>query len=203
MKMRDMILAVQEKLHVQVDGKAGPETWGEIYKSLIGELPVHGPGELAESVDERSEKNIATLLPEVRPLAFALIEKAAIHDIVIEIISGTRSYTEQDELYAIGRTKELHRKPVTNAKGGKSNHNFGIAFDIGIFVGEHYLGESPLYKTLGVLGEELGLFWGGRWKGFYDGAHYQLRPKWALDMTESEMLSELRKRKENGTHVYA
>lgn len=203
MNMRDMIVAVQEKLNIQIDGKAGPKTWEAIYKKLIGEFPTHAPEELAKSVDERSKKNIATLLPEVRPLAFALIEKAAIHNIVIEVISGTRSYTEQDDLYAIGRTKSPHRKPVTNAKGGQSNHNFGIAFDIGVFIGEHYLGDSPLYETLGVLGEELGLFWGGRWKGFYDGAHFQLRPTWALDMSESEMLSELRKRKENGTHAYA
>jgi len=203
MKVRDMILAIQEKLNIQVDGNAGPQTWGAIYKSQIGELPVQGPENLDSSVDERSAKNIATLLPEVRPLALALIEKAILHSIVIEIISGTRSYAEQDELYAIGRTKELHRKPVTNAKGGHSNHNFGIAFDIGIFIGEHYLGDSPLYETLGALGEELGLFWGGRWKSFYDGAHFQLRPKWALNMTESEMLSELRNRKENGVYAYA
>lgn len=203
MKMGDMVSAVQKKLNVQVDGKAGPQTWGAIYKSVIGEVPAEGPVNGGEQVDERSEKNIATLLPQVRPLAVALIEKAMQHGIVIEIISGTRTYAEQDALYAIGRTKELHRGPVTNAKGGHSNHNFGIAFDIGIFVGEHYLGSSPLYETVGALGEELGLFWGGRWKGFYDGAHFQLRPEWAAGMNESAMLAELRKRKENDAEVYA
>ncbi|MGE8468861.1 MAG: M15 family metallopeptidase [Pseudomonas putida] len=202
MKMVDMINAVQGHLRVQVDGKAGPETWTAIYKSLLGPTPVQADAP-DESVDERSRKNIATLLPEVRPLAVALIEKAAAHDIVIEIISGTRSYSEQDEIYAIGRTRELHRKPVSNAKGGYSNHNFGIAFDVGIFIGEHYVGDSPLYETLGVLGEELGLFWGGRWKHFYDGAHFQLRPQWAAALNESQMLAELRKRHQNGTDVYA
>jgi peptidoglycan L-alanyl-D-glutamate endopeptidase CwlK len=202
MKMADMVSAVQQKLNVQVDGKAGPQTWGAVYKNLIGDVPAEGPEGQGDALDERSEKNIATLLAEVRPLAVALIEKAALHGITIEIISGTRTYAEQDELYAIGRTKELHRKPVTNAQGGHSNHNFGIAFDVGIFVGEHYLGSSPLYETVGALGEEVGLFWGGRWKGFYDGAHFQLRPKWAAGMAEREMLSELRKRKGEGTEVY-
>lgn len=202
MKMHDMILAVQKQLHVQVDGKAGPETWGAIYKQIIGEPAVFAD-DADDLVDERSAENIGTLLAEVRPLAIALIEKAKAHHIVIEVISGTRTYAQQDELYAIGRTRELHRHPVTNARGGYSNHNFGIAFDVGIFEGEQYLGNSPLYKTVGTLGEELGLFWGGRWQNFYDGAHFQLRPKWSAGMSEKEMLAELRSRKDAGTPVYA
>jgi peptidoglycan L-alanyl-D-glutamate endopeptidase CwlK len=42
-------------------------------------------------------------------------------------ISGFRSVDEQNELYAQGRTKP--GAIVTKAKGGQSNHNFGIAID--------------------------------------------------------------------------
>lgn len=55
--------------------------------------------------------------------------------------SGLRTYEEQNALYAQGRTAPGNK--VTNAKGGFSNHNFGIAFDIGIFEGAKYLGDSP------------------------------------------------------------
>ena len=51
--------------------------------------------------------------------------------VTVKIICGTRTIKEQNELYAIGRTKA--GKKVTNAKGGSSFHNYGIAFDIGIF----------------------------------------------------------------------
>ena len=36
MRIEEMIAAVQDKLGVEVDGKAGPETWGAIYARLVG-----------------------------------------------------------------------------------------------------------------------------------------------------------------------
>ena len=128
-------------------------------------------------MDDRSEKAIATLLPQVQPYARALVKKAAQHGITIKVIAGLRTYEEQNELFAQGRTKP--GRIVTNARGGFSNHNFGIAFDVGVFEGASYLGESPKYKAVGALGLDLGLEWGGNWKTFLDEPHFQLRPKWA------------------------
>ena len=127
-------------------------------------------------MDDRSEKMIATLLPQVQPYARALVKKAAQHGITIKVIGGLRTYEEQNELFAQGRTKP--GRIVTNARGGFSNHNFGIAFDVGVFEGANYLGESPKYKAVGALGMDLGLEWGGNWKTFVDEPHFQLRPKW-------------------------
>ncbi|WP_422631181.1 M15 family metallopeptidase [Pseudomonas silesiensis] len=92
--------------------------------------------------------------------------QAKLNGITIKIISGLRTYEEQDALYARGRPD--NGPTVTNAKGGQSNHNFGIAFDIGIFEGGKYLGNSPKYKAVGVLAMDLGLEWGGNWKSFKD-----------------------------------
>jgi peptidoglycan L-alanyl-D-glutamate endopeptidase CwlK len=127
-------------------------------------------------IDQRSEKNIRTLVPEVRPLATKLIEIATEAGISVKVISGHRSYAEQDALYAQGRTKP--GAVVTKAKGGYSNHNFGLAFDIGIFSkdGKSYFGEHADYKRCGVIGESLGLEWGGRWKSFPDEPHFQYNP---------------------------
>ena len=152
-------------------------------------------------IDERSIKTIATLLPEVRPSAIKLVEESAAAGIIIKIISGTRTYAEQDALYAKGRTKPGRK--VTNAKGGYSNHNFGIAFDVGIFSGANYIPESSKYNTVGAIGKKLGLEWGGDWKSFQDEPHFQLRPKWASGMKESEMLAELRARKKSGKNAFA
>lgn len=125
--------------------------------------------------DERTEKNLATLHPKAAALARVFLEKAAAFlkdtGVVVKIISGTRTYAEQNALYAKGRT--LPGPKVTNARGGYSNHNFGVAFDIGLFQGAKYLDESPIYSKLGPIGEAAGLEWGGRWKSMQDEPHYQ------------------------------
>jgi len=142
---------------------------------------------------------IATLLPPVQKLARTLFQKAADNGIRIKIISGLRTYAEQDALYAQGRTTPGNI--VTKAKGGYSNHNFGIAFDIGVFEGSNNLTDSPKYKAVGVVGTELGLDWGGNWKTINDQPHFQLRPAWATDMNEKQMLAELRNRVSTGVPV--
>ncbi|MEZ5384213.1 MAG: M15 family metallopeptidase [Prosthecobacter sp.] len=156
-------------------------------------------------LDARSIKNIATLHPKVQPLAHELARRAAEVGITIQIISATRTYKEQNDLYAKGRTvKPIGKKHiVTNARGGHSNHNFGIAFDVGIFEGKTYKGESPKYKTVGALAAAVGLEWGGNWKSFVDEPHFQLRPGWAAGMKESVMLAELRRRVDAGISPFA
>jgi peptidoglycan L-alanyl-D-glutamate endopeptidase CwlK len=195
----EVIRAIQKALGIGVDGYAGPETWQAIYNRIVANAPLLTV--TSDKVDNRSEKVIATLLPEVQPSARALVTKAAADGITIKVISGLRTYDEQNDLYAQGRTKP--GRIVTNARGGHSNHNFGIAFDVGVFEGGQYLDESPKYKAVGVLGMDLGLEWGGNWKTIQDEPHFQLRPKWAGDLSEGDMLAELRSRKESGKGAYA
>jgi peptidoglycan L-alanyl-D-glutamate endopeptidase CwlK len=123
------------------------------------------------ALDSRSAKNIATLNKKVQPLATKLVEEALAQGIEVKVISGHRTYEEQDKLYAQGRSKP--GQIVTKARGGYSNHNFATAFDIGIFKGKEYLGESPDYARVGKIGEALGLTWGGSWKSFKDEPHFQ------------------------------
>ena len=116
-EIEQVIRAVQKTLGVQVDGRAGPETWGAIYAYVVKPETAGGPpAGTIEPVDPRSEKCIATLLPEAQPIARALVQKARQNGILVKVISGLRTYAEQDELYAQGRTKPGPR--VTNARGG-------------------------------------------------------------------------------------
>lgn len=202
MQITEMIEAVQRRLQVHVDGRPGAETWGAIYAALVdpGSLGA-APRMAIAAVDAGSERHIASLLPEVQPLARALVQKAAANGISIRIISGLRSYAEQEALYARGRTAPGPR--VTNARAGHSNHNFGIAFDVGVFSGNRYLPESPKYRAVGVLGMDLGLEWGGNWTSFVDQPHFQLRPAWAAALPEREMLAALRRRVAEQLPVFA
>jgi peptidoglycan L-alanyl-D-glutamate endopeptidase CwlK len=146
------------------------------------------------AVDSRSEENIKTLHQEVQPLAAKLIESALAQGINAKIIGGSRTYAEQDALYAQGRTTP--GKIVTQAKGGQSWHNFGLAFDVGIFSRDSkvYYGESAAYRELGKLGQALGLQWGGDWK-FVDEPHFQYNPK-------GYTLAQLRERVANGQNLF-
>lgn len=156
------------------------------------------------AVDARSEKCIGTLHPIVQPFARALVHRARKAGITIEVISGTRTIAEQDAIYAKGRATP--GKIVTRVKGGYSNHNFGIAFDVGIFEGLEYIEESPQYKVVGKLGTEIGLEWGGNWARFADEPHFQLVPEWARKLAGTDdqaILAALRVRMSDGQDLYA
>lgn len=196
------IKPVQRKLGVEVDGIAGDNTWHAIaVKVGVFEQPVKTqtipivsvPGIM---VDDRSESNIKELHPVVQPIARQVIWNAVKEGINAKVISGFRSYEQQNALYEKGRSQP--GKVVTNAKGGYSNHNFGLAFDIGIFAGAFYKPEGPEYRQVGKIGKTLGLAWGGDWMSFRDEPHLEYIPSWAKNMTERERLEELRRRKAAG-----
>lgn len=202
MRIEDLIASVQKELGIDTDGRPGPQTWGAIYKRLVKpDIDGLDPRDGLAQVDSRSESIIATLLPEVRPMARALVHKAAALGITIRIISGLRTFEEQDALYAQGRSAPGHI--VTNARGGYSNHNFGIAFDIGVFEGNKYLPDSVKYKVVGALGMDMGLEWGGNWRSIVDQPHFQYRPPWAERLNERQMLAALRARRASGEPIYA
>lgn len=146
-----------------------------------------------ERVDDRSEKIIATLLPQLHAPARQLVRQAAAKGILIKLISGTRTYAEQQALYDQGRTKP--GKIVTNAKPGSSWHNHQVAFDIGVFKNGEYLDDGPEYTTVGHIGESLGFEWGGRWTSIVDEPHFQ--------MTNGKSLAEARTLHDQGKNVFS
>jgi peptidoglycan L-alanyl-D-glutamate endopeptidase CwlK len=85
----------------------------------------------------------------------------------IEVTSGLRTYAEQDALYAQGRTEP--GEIVTNAQGGYSWHNFGMAADLvpeDITVGEpDWNLAHPAWQRLVSVAESLGLVSGAEWAG--------------------------------------
>lgn len=162
----------------KVDGIDGPKTragWDRWQLQVVQAAQEGG------AVDVRSEENIATLVPELQLAARKWLHKAGswaeAHGLTVKIICGTRSYTEQAALYAQGRTKK--GKIVTKASAGYSNHNFGIAFDIGLFdASGKYLEADAQYKALhAACGNPEGCLWGGDWSSIVDTPHYQLN-KW-------------------------
>ncbi|WP_213803115.1 M15 family metallopeptidase [Granulicella sp. dw_53] len=129
--------------------------------------------------DARTEKNIASLITPAQQIARQFMKAASSFNMRVSILSGTRTYAEQDALYAIGRTVQLSCKPVTKAKSGRSNHNFGIAWDVGLFDSSgRYLdgknkGDEDTYKEFAsLIKQHIGnIEWDGDWRTFVDLPH--------------------------------
>jgi peptidoglycan L-alanyl-D-glutamate endopeptidase CwlK len=78
-----------------------------------------------------------------------------------------------------------------------------LAFDVTEFNGSQPVWDSPNYKKMGTIGKNMGLTWGGDWKSIVDEPHFELHPSWASDMSESQMLAELRRRHDKGMDAFA
>lgn len=91
----------------------------------------------------------------------------------IEVVQGLRTFAEQDKLYRQGRTEPGQR--VTNAKGGLSKHNYGVAVDVAPMVnGKIDWDDLSKFAAIGAASKKLGLMWGGDWKKFVDKPHVEL-----------------------------
>lgn len=90
----------------------------------------------------------------------------------VKCTDAERSFAEQDALYALGRTRPGRK--VTNARGGQSPHNYGLARDY-VFVLPHgkitYNGD---WKLFGRMAKKHALAWGGSWLRFKDRPHCEL-----------------------------
>lgn len=130
--------------------------------------------------DLASERLIAELHPATQVIARQVLKHGRATGEDVRVVQGLRTFAEQDRLYAIGRNGNGRKLPgkavVTNAKGGSSFHNYGLAIDIGIFSPNgRYIPTAGRYDRLAakiaplVEGEE----WGGNWRTIHDAPHWQ------------------------------
>ena len=101
----------------------------------------------------------------------------------LRITEGFRSIATQNEYYSRSRTQaQLNAVGLnnvvaqpdlpwnTNAYGGQSPHNYGLAID----VVDRSQGYNINWNRLGNLGTSLGLEWGGNWTRGRDRPHFQM-----------------------------
>lgn len=122
---------------------------------------------------DKAENRLSQVHPEVARMARQLITLAYSNGYEIIITQGYRTFEEQNELYAQGRTKA--GQVVTNARGGESMHNFKCAVDIAVLFpdGDIDWDSDDKYTAIGHLAESIGFEWGGSWTGFKDLPHMQ------------------------------
>lgn len=136
-----------------------------------------------EQVREKSAARLTGLHPVLAASANALIERSYARGVPIVITHGLRTIAEQNALYAQGRSKP--GPIVTNARGGTSYHNYGLAFDFALLLPDgNYIswdmnrdGDKDKLADWQEIVQEaklLGLEWGGDWKSFRDFSHLQM-----------------------------
>jgi peptidoglycan L-alanyl-D-glutamate endopeptidase CwlK len=124
--------------------------------------------------DARSERNILSLQVQAQLGARRSLRAIREDGTDARIISGTRTYPEQAALFRQGRFG--NKGPiVTRARAGQSWHNFGLAWDIGLFKAGVYVDKDDRpYIAAAPRGKVQEVEWGGDWSGkFKDFPHYQ------------------------------
>ena len=155
----------------KLDGDWGPNTDDaeKAFEAACNSIALMHP-----TFDQRSETNIRTLQTDVQKLCRDSVGRIRDAGFNVRVISGTRTYAEQTAIYRQGRFGNPGRV-VSNAKAGQSWHNFGRAWDIGLFDKDgNYLTSGPKYREASAHGKIPGVEWGGDWKSFKDEPHYQV-----------------------------
>ena len=115
---------------------------------------------------KKSQKALIGVHPDIIKVINRALEISVIDFAVIE---GLRTIERQKVLYAAGATKTL-----------KSRHLTGHAVDLAPYINGSIRWDWPLFYKIAdamkAASKELGipLEWGGDWKSFKDGPHWQL-----------------------------
>ena len=114
------------------------------------------------------------LCPCVRSRYLALLHEAEIlHGMAVSLIETLRQPSRQAYYLRIGASRTMQSMHLAQPP-----HSLALAFDAipTLYLSERsWHPEGPLWPVLGSIGESVGLEWGGRWTGFHDAPHFQLR----------------------------
>lgn len=117
-------------------------------------------------LSKRSRDRLAGVHPELVKVVERAIQLTTVDFAVTE---GLRTMARQRELYDAGASTTMN-----------SRHLTGHAVDLVAFVGKDIRWDWPLYEHIAVAmkfaASELGvsIVWGGDWKTFKDGPHFEL-----------------------------
>ena len=155
------ILRFQRDNGLYPDGVVNPRTRRKLFNPYPKDNVEYQP----------TSSSISSLNPHVAQLARKFLVLVGANNLDVGILTSFRSWDEQDRLYALGRT--IPGNIVTNARGGGSYHNWGLAFDAAPLENGVISKDIEKFKEMGRLGEQVGLEWGGNFKDIVDYPHFQ------------------------------
>lgn len=137
-----------------------------------------------EQVLAKSAARILGLHQTVKKATESLIQESYLKGIPIVISQGLRTLTEQTNLYNQGRFGNPG-PIVTNAKAGKSYHNYGLAVDFCLLLPngkevswsttrDGNLDLLPDWAQVVTIAKKYDFAWGGDWRSFKDMPHFEM-----------------------------
>ncbi len=126
-------------------------------------------------MDSTSEARLAQICPTLADRIRLLATQLAEEGVTLRVTAGLRPWSEQQALYAQGRT--IPGKIVTDAQAGHSWHQFGLAVDVAPFDAEgkpDWNAGDYCWKRIILLGERLGMVSGSTFKDCPDNPHFQM-----------------------------
>lgn len=138
--------------------------------------------------DKISIDRVNKLHPKARAAFKMFIDDAERElNVTLRISQGLRTIAEQNALYAQGRT--VKGSIVTNAKGGQSYHNFGLAVDL-VQLKDNTVNWNFDYSQLQPIASRYGIVWGGTFKSLIDKPHFELtygyKPSELINITKDK-----------------
>ena len=148
-------------------------------------------------MDVVSQQRLVLVMPELASKITALITGLEAEGHEVRVVQGLRTWQQQDALYAQGRTAP--GEIVTNARGGESYHNFGLAVDLVPSINgieavyqPDWNSAHPLWKEMESKGEALGLVSGSLWRTLPDAPHFQLTGEFSEDKPTAQLFDFLK-----------
>ena len=160
---------------------------GFIYPITSGQTNNGVQYSIEDILDSVTAERIGKLHPAIRQAAINFICRLQTLYPGIRISQGLRTFAEQDALYSQGRNGNSG-SIVTNAKGGQSYHNYGVAFDI-VNIDGNDINYNFDWQQVSDIGKECGFEWGGDWVSIPDRPHFQI----TYGYTTAELLEKYNK----------
>lgn len=111
--------------------------------------------------------DVHALHPVFRDKVMQLIALCRQKGIELTVVETYRTHSKQAEYKGMG-------KAYTRKGAGRSKHQYGLAVDVVPLVnGEPEWENKALWRKIGIIGEQLGMRWGGRWRYLYDPGHFE------------------------------
>lgn len=118
------------------------------------------------TLDARTERNLKGVHPDLVKVVRKAFELAEVDPVITE---GLRTVERQRELVRIGASRTMNSRHIT-----------GHAVDVAFIINGKLRWDWPLYKkfadVMKAAAKAVGvpIEWGGDWKSFKDGPHFQL-----------------------------
>lgn len=141
-----------------------------------------------------SQERLSLTYPRLSAMIGQLATLMAAEDVPITVSCSVRTVEEQDAEFAKGRDAEGNiidkHAVVTNARGGYSWHNFGLAVDCEPVEKDNTIdwnADHPHWKLMEKIGTSLGLTSGANWLRLADAPHFQLTGRFPVGAPTDEV----------------